>query len=370
MSHAYPDFNSNSRTTPTREASEQKQRIVDYAVETDNKLKSMQNRLDSLYQERESCMLNAADHAGNIGLVYRAESNDFYRIVNADERPPLPPRPERPALPDPVAHPRTMESRTNHGGSLAIEILIWALVVPVGAYIGYGLGTLAGLPMQRYPALLWVAIGIGMGAIAGMKALFHVLWKSQGRLKKIGEQTTAGFWGAMVLTALMCATEASLGGVALRLYSERTSFDASDALPYPTAVLLAVAVSTATLIVSAVKAYHDGQVNLSVEDQARAQYQKDVRERQEQLEHLEQRHKIAVQDWEQSVAVLDARHQKQVEMYESDKDEFSNYKKLPDYQALLKYIGRINVLTVQIEEAKSAKDNYAISRGHGKASVL
>lgn len=65
-----------------------------YLVESESLRRQWQDKLAALQTEREQAMLRASDHAGNIGLVYRAEINWFSRVIISDEMPQLPQLPE------------------------------------------------------------------------------------------------------------------------------------------------------------------------------------------------------------------------------------------------------------------------------------
>lgn len=68
-----------------------------YDSETERRKAVFQSEIVQLQEERAKAMALASDHAGNIGLIYRARTNTFSRVVIVDDLPSL--AAERPRFP-------------------------------------------------------------------------------------------------------------------------------------------------------------------------------------------------------------------------------------------------------------------------------
>lgn len=71
-----------------------------YHAETELRRQGYLDKLQDLHGQREQAMALASNHAGKVGLIYRAETNSFYRVVVMDDfavtlgRPDFPPLPQ------------------------------------------------------------------------------------------------------------------------------------------------------------------------------------------------------------------------------------------------------------------------------------
>jgi hypothetical protein len=351
-------------------------------------------------------MKNAATHAGNLGFVYKADTNEYIRVVSGVQEPELP-EPPTPLVLDREAFDAAadkiaaaekearaeMEKREEPSEGLPADgekwyrsIPEWAIAVLVGTFIGYGLGKITGLPIDQQPAMLGLFLTLGAGVIIGLKLLLHKMWEEYGRSVR---RQTASKWLAGLFTTLtiaFCAAEAALGANALVTYSRRVSFTAEDALSFWIALLIAGAISTPILLFSAFKGFGKGVRTLTVEDErvrieaASAARQRVVDEnlaiRKEsasrQLEMLEKQfeadlaakqqvHELRMQEYQ-------AECNRRREDYEREKQEFEHYKTAPDNEALRSYIGLIDALNLQIAEAEKQLTSYKIGRGYERAS--
>lgn len=352
---------------------EQKQgQLERHSAETKGRRLAHEERLRTLRNEREEAQKKACDHAGNIGLVYSAEDNNYYRITSHIPAPPKLELPTPPAAPTPPTAPRPSAADPRLAGAWAttLKVISWVLAVPVGAFVGYGIATLAGFPIQRVPAYLVAGIVVGIALVVGIKILFEVMWTGQGRQVALGKATPASLIGSYLLTAGLVLIEAFLGAQALVIYSQRTVFEASQAIPLALAFPLAVAISSAALLISAFQGYQVGRNSLTADDYAERDYQRQLADHAKLVQKAESEYSAQLSRWESERLRLEAEHRNLLDRSEGERAEMEHYRKSPDYQALLKYIGRVNTLNLQIQEAEKLLTSDSIERGHEKASLL
>ncbi|MEO7454141.1 MAG: hypothetical protein ABIV13_05195 [Fimbriimonadales bacterium] len=396
----------NGAPNPDQQYEAKKQNLRRLDDETRSGISRLQERIDTLREEREDAQRNAATHAGNIGFVYKAETNEHIRVSSGIEEPEMPDAPPPLVLDqarfDSVA--KQMEA-TEREASVELEkreqpvadlpaendkwyrsIPEWTIAVLVGTFIGYGLGKITGLPIDQQPIMLGLFLTLGAGVIIGLKLLLHKMWEEYGRSVR---RQTASKWLLALFTALsavFCVAEAALGANALVTYSRRVSFTAEDALSFWIALLVAGAISTPILLYSAFKGYGKGVRTLTIEDErvrmdaARAQRERIIDEslaiRKEsarrQIEMLEKQFEADLTAKQESHALkmreYEAECLRRREDHEKEKREYEHYKSAPDYEAMLSYIGRVGALNLQIADTEKRLTSYKIGRGYERAS--
>lgn len=354
-------------TRPEHDYRAKKQAQKDYAQETERLRRQRDTKIAELWQEREKYMKLAANHAGNIGLVYAAEQNDYIKLVAGVELPPPPPPVEPPTAPEPAPPPPRPATAEQHGrlSGFMLKHLHWILAIPVGMFVGYGLASLLGLSLSRDPIFIAIGVVIGCSVILGMKVLFWHLWHFVGRKAGLQEATFLQYTLATLITILLVAAEVFLGGFALVLFSQRTLVQGQEPLSPLIATSLAIAVSTAIVLISAVTGYKSGYRDQDDRDHQETLYKQAVKHHQELEEHKSKLYAKAQEEYQLQVKKLEQARDLQLASYREENEKFDNYKQLPDYQALLQCIGWIKSIDVLIEAQEKQQTNTSISRGHG-----
>jgi hypothetical protein len=478
-----------------------------YEAESEKRRQKYQDELLTLQEARLKCMHQASIHAGNIGLVYHATTNNFSRVIIIDdlvnltiERPeftadlgltsgaeekteevqahdsnenkpnphegepiepestdaealpptpsfllesaplqgPLPapeaPKPpQAPVLPEPPMPPsppeidKKWERNTHFKSSFA-----WFFSVFVGAFVGVGLMYLSlGEPKKdelwKFPAF----VALGVAVIVTMKLLLDAMWYEAGRRRALG---TATFWHTsynVLVSLVVIAAENFLGAKALVKYAEKNTWSSASVPPLWQMLLVALAISTANLLLSAYVGYQKGQRSLTHEDLLkkrheleRAQFDEKTRrelerhdleleaymlekqrydeeiarlhemrisqldkeaeeiKRQDEIKALVHVHRLeaiedkktahqeALQRWREQNEAIKSAQDAGITERSGRIDEFESYRKLPDFQALCKCIGIVETLNLRIDEFKRFIDNESISRGHARKNSI
>jgi hypothetical protein len=365
-----PEMTMNSH--PGANHQQARQNLREYDRLTEEGREKLRQRLEQLKTDREESMHAASTHAGKLGLVYRAETNDYIRMTSGAEVPVASPRPVPPPVPAAPQPPQVkpLGARSKSWWTKTMDALHWLLAVPVGAFIGYGLGKLAGLITVREPYWFWLAIVIGVSLIVGLKLLLGRLWYGFGHKKSMDRLTWYDVPIGLLATFTLIGLEAWLGGQALVLYSRQNAMNSGEELGFFIAFPMAIAISVGVLLYSAVKGYHDGQAGLSEAELEERAHQRAEKIHQAEVERIDRQHQADLASWNEEVRRLEAANEAAQRQYEAEKEEFEAVRKLPEYQALLGYIGRISTLNILIEDTKKDLDNYSISRGHGRANAL
>lgn len=317
---------------------------------------------------------------------------------------PSPPRvPERPRPPAPVTPDAKWERNANFKSGV-----VWLASIFVGLFVGFGLLSLTGLPYQR-PSDRLNLIGfltLGVAAIAGMKFLFDSMWFEAGRRRALGTSEWHYTTIISIVSGFILLVEAVLGGQALVFYTQRSSFQNEGGLPLWQMVLLAAAVSSANLLYSAFVGFQKGGRSITAEDVHRQQYEIEVAEHLENVAEIKAAHERELRDWQlqrnQEIEVQQKLHEIRLASIDDHRqahdeklthwreevtrattehgeglserstrtDEFESFRKLPDFQALCKFIGVVETLNLQIEELRRALTNDSISRGHNRKNVM
>ncbi|HMS55662.1 MAG TPA: hypothetical protein PKA27_09710 [Fimbriimonadaceae bacterium] len=310
---------------PIRQAyDEQQRRKQAFLAETAERRAHFERRLDELHAARQDAMAQASNFAGNLGLIYRAETNTFFRVVIVDDQhrvgprpifpslpgasqvdsdrpsnddtsetneivdetqtseshlseetlvtasqsePPEPPKPpqlpERPSAPIPKDPDKKWEFATNLKSGIA-----WLGSIFVGWFVGFGLLSLTGLPYEREEDRLnlYLFSLIGISTVGVFKLVFDTMWYSVGRRNVLGSSDWRTTFLLTCLSIILIAVEAGLGGQALVTYSTKSSFQGEGSLTFGLAFLLATAITTPTVIYSGLVGYQKGQRSITQSD--------------------------------------------------------------------------------------------------------
>lgn len=456
--------NPSSRIVDDNKETKRKQR--EYLQDTDALKQEFQRKLEELRAQRLELRLNAATFAGKLGLIYHPETNSYVRPVIPDDFPTLPPpvfllpakgeheevkgvaentlvsvqmppgipeattqdpndldlttlepdningkldikRPERPLPEMPIEehYPASVSERV---GSL----VSWAIVVPIGVFIGYGLDKLLDLSKVNFTRMTgnWplfiIMILIGLSMLIGLKVLFEALWKTYGEATQFGRLTCWQKAGYIVFTAILALAEVFLTFTAFQVYLRATTLD--GALPVNAFALFAAStvVAAPCLFYSAVAGFRKGrrtflryeldkrileikdeeyrklmqqheeeELKIKQEKQAEMDSQKALRQKQHELELQRLEYEKQVQEtWkEQQLALFKRRSELSEEglsKQDQTHDKFESVRKEPDFVSLNQCIGAIESLTQEMNELEQKMTNMNISRGHGARYVL
>lgn len=454
----------NSRIVDDNRETKRKQR--EYFQESDAIKQDFQKKLEELRAQRLELRLNAAAFAGKLGLIYHPETNSYVRPVIPDDFPTLPPpallipaekvleetavegvnsqpstpsqvgaadslasppstdnlssqpvatsatelefkRPERP-LPE---MPSEEEYRPSVGERLG-ALVSWAIVVPIGVFIGYGLDKLLDLSKVNFTRMTgnWplfiIMVLIGLSMLVGLKFLFETLWKTYGEATQFGNLTWWQKLGYILFTAALALAEVFLTFTAFQVYLRATTLD--GALPVDQFALFAAStvVAAPCLLYSAVAGYRKGrrthlkseldkrilQIKEEEYRELKKQYEEEelkvkrekqlekdsenaIRQKQQELALQRIEYEKQVQDtWkEQQLALFKRRSELSEEglsKQDQTHDKFEGVRKEPDFISLNQCIGAIESLTQEMNELEQRMTNVSISRGHGARYVL
>ncbi|MCB0825683.1 MAG: hypothetical protein KDC26_05800 [Armatimonadetes bacterium] len=359
------------RTHPANGYADTMQSRRHYEEESDRRQGAITEDIKRLREEREECMKLASNHAGAVGLVYVAKTNSYTKYISDIEKPEVPPAPSRPERPEPQLRkaPTRLSVIANKMTNWFLNSAHWYLAILPGLFVGYGLTSLTGLNATRNPVEFAVGFLIGIAVLLGMKLLLYHLWHLAGRSKARSEATGLPITLASVLSGVLVMAEVFLGATALVQFSHRVAFDASQEMQFAVAFFVALAISAPIVLISAVKGWKDGSQELTEDDSHELQRKYDEDHHRALIEHVESKYAIQLSDWEKDRLRHESEREKMLQAYDQQKSDLESYRKLPDYQALMKYIGRIDTINLLLEETESIKTRDSISRGHGKASV-
>jgi len=414
-----------------------------YMQETNALRLAGKEEISRMKRERLDLQKRASEHAGNIGLIYRAEDNSFTRVVIVDSEPVLPERPvlamppspapelamEKPARPaaperptppalEQVPRPAEIDQKWQQA-VLWKSIVSWTGAVIVGLFVGFGLLTIAGLPYSR-PEDRGFLIGgflVGVAAIVGIKLLMDVMWSEAGRryalhrlsppptpeLRREVRNSNLAYLALAGLVSIgLVLVEGWLGGQAMVAYSAKASYDGNPTINPTTAILIAMAVSSATMLFSGFLGHQKGQRTLTHEDVRNRHYELAVKEHETRVGRVEQEYQAHLADWQghqdrvtqlhqkwhdlevQAVEDYQKAHEASLEQWRerlngtkqrheegmTDQaprtEDLESFQKESDYRALCAYIGQIDALNHHIADAERRLTNDMISRGYAK----
>lgn len=375
--------------------------VSEFKDRTRQEVKERREKIDGLKGKRQELRLAAANTAGLIGLRYLADSNSYIRLVSGTDDelvlPDIVQRPD-PLTPDegpalPIAEEKAPEEpfipKDHHRGLgfWLAEMLLWLLVVPVGAFVGVGLATLAGFVWQRNPeTILPIACTFGVAIVAGLKLLLTHLWALVGRQISLRQAHWTPMVVAVALTLAGCGLDAHLGAMALRQYSLARTFREADAMSYGQSFFLALAITTPLLLAAAVRAYRHGLAEPGEEDHRRARSerererwqrrqdrleaearQREARREEDRLRHRNELAAKGISEYEDQVGHSEHRFGARRKLEEQREADWAELRSHPEFKCLQGLIGQIGVLDVEIAEHERELTSFKIGRGYEKS---
>lgn len=360
-----------SYTHPGEEYRKTRQRQRDWSRLTEEEKQNYRQRIDELKKELNDARMAAATHAGKLGFVYRPETNDYVRMVSGAVLPPPVERPSLPAYEKPPTYtaPKPVGQQVKTGWKAIAATAHWWLAMPIGAFIGYGLGKLAGLITDRAPYWFWLSLLLGISLIFGMKLLLGICWRLLGRKKALGDLQRMDVPLAATFTTVILALEGWLGGQAFALYSRQAGMSPEEYLDPRIAFQMAIAVSIGVVLFSAFKGYEQGQNGITEADLEQRHRDAEAEWVKKENERREREYARLLAEYEEKKARAQQKEDTNRQAYDQEQEEFNSYRKMPEYQALLGYLGLIPTLIMNIEDLEREATNLSISRGHERASL-
>ena len=265
-----------------REKSTRRQQFL---AEVEGEIRHREAEITALRDKRHEARMALCARLGDFGFAYDADSHSITRLSLLS-----PPEPEAVAPPAPtpiepfdptkygVADPEKHDksSRLLRG----LDVVAWIAVPFLGAFVGYSVGLLAGLPVKASMPVAALSMAFGFALLAGMKAsIYSTMYVTSRRAVATG--TRGWTVAALVACVLLIAAEAGLGSVAIVRYSQDRALRPEEVLPWGAALLIALCFSTPVLITSLAKGAFDGS---SYDDRVGRARREAERYHQEQIE--------------------------------------------------------------------------------------
>lgn len=338
-----------------------------FRAETDTKAAEMQLRLDDLRDELRKTRELCCDHAGQIGLVYDASTDEVRKPAMPFE--PIDP-PKREATPrtvmpafDPKAYgvaPRPPRAPRGWWYQKfwiqAFDWLAWLAILPLGSFLGFSVGMMAGFPVDVRPAWGVAAAVFGVFLLAVMKVAVYEIALIAGR-KSVESARRGPLVVGWAIVALFMLAEATLATRAILHYTATQSLSGTSEIPWFVAALAALCFSTPILLTSAYRGHREGTASDDVE----ARHHDALRAYHDKLERAKREHEAEVKARE---AKEEARYESQLREWAIERAKYEDHVNSLDYRTLLKMRSRISVLKTEIAEAETALQAYLATRGH------
>ena len=238
------------------------------------------------------------------------------QIESTIEVAPIPP--ERPVPQSTVKATPMIKKLAGNGWVTGVQ---WLFSLAIGLFVGQGLKILVGADPRSPDGLFlqYLMMSCGLAAVGLMKFLFELfgsLWSRQVALQDRALTLKTSILFTMLLLVI---AEVYLGGTALQTYGNQMSLSEKSGISLLQYILVALAVSTPTLLLSFTKGYIYGQSNVTEEELAKvnsdALYEIELKEYESRLaEHQkasaersairETAHKIRMQAHEDRLQML------------------------------------------------------------------
>lgn len=328
-----------------------------------------------------------------------------------------PSRPDLPQMPSPPAPPKPDEKWKLY--SNIKSAVAWAGSLAVGAFVGFGLKSFIGASIEPPLDKTFVCVMLGMAVILGLKLVMDLIGYETGAAQARKTLTPLFTVFVFLISVSLVGAEAVLGGQSLLTLSSRLNMGvetANELKPWQ-AYLITICISTATLLFSGFTGYQKGLRSLTTDDAAREAHEHARQLYDRECARIEQEHERDLQEWQDRKTEYDqiakARrdrvqeleqeahiqklermrtthesrmalvkqirensdrelgdHVEGVEKGDERRTEFASMRKLPDFQAMLKYMSLVDACSLRIEELEKRLTGELISRGHRRAELL
>jgi len=360
-----------------------------FANETAEGRQRIQEEIDQLVALRYQTRMRAADTAGLLGLRYLAETNSYVHLIPAEEDLVLLPETVPPPVPipreagavtkeKPLPQPRkaTQVSRWMKG----FDILLWAFLPIVGAFVGLGLASLAGLPWRNDAAIQLLAVVMGISVVGGLKILIATVWRHVGHLQALGRPIWWPAIAAVLITVGGCILDATLGARALHTYMTMREWSGTTVPDFLQLFLLALAITTPLLLGAGALSYMKGLREPNEEEKDAARYERELAAYEAEVARIASERRRVEEEHHAALARHSHElHQKECQasqdkfntlsaIRDQNLAEWEELKSEPNFKCLQGLISQIDVLSMEIEVREQKLKSYNISRGYQQSA--
>ena len=264
------------------------------------------DELRTLKNELRKNKLEASKQAGIVGLIYDPGKNCW-------------------KLPDDPAFVPITENNTDPNSNY--RIASYVISVLIGGFVGNSLFSLLGISKKTLEGNVsfWFMIFVGVAIMLSFKLLLETIWKGVGKAVKLKEMSWKKYLFPIAVSLGIMLAELNLGAFALINFSIKTSFDASQHMSSQTAFLIAVAITSASIIISGVFGFQKGESSVT---------NADVRNKMalDNIQSYKSRHNLLIKDIKEE--------------------------KKASYETLLGLIGKIQTISDDIQKIENERKQF------------
>lgn len=329
-----------------------------YQESTREELKPMKERLERIRGQRSGERGELVARLGEFGFTYDPKE---HRIVRFQASAQPEPEPEAVPLPPPAPMPPSEPSPDALSNAIKpwMHVLTWGAIIPLGFFLGYSIGLMAGFDVQRNFTLMAASAAFGMCILACLKVVCAFTMREMTRQARRMDRPGLVAVGIVVVLALLGA-ELTLAARAIHHYSAMSALRDSDALPLSICLVIAACFSTPVLLMSAMQGWSEGELlDHDREDKLR----RDARHAQENLEAFQRR-------TAQLEAHAAAERQRKDEARRTFEEAEKIYAENPRWQSALSLYSMVTIRNQEIEEEEQRINNLKIERGMARRSEV
>lgn len=324
---------------------------------TQAEVRRYDGKLARLREQAHELRLELVNRLGQFGFTYDPEAHVIVRY-NAAGTLEAPPLPEAPTPPQPYSPP-PRAARTPDPDPVWKEVLPWVAILPLGAFLGYSIGLMAGFDVARNLAFAVGSMVFGITILAMLKLSVGLIARETVRqARRTGSPAPIAMGLAAVV--VLVGAEALLAAKAIEHYSLMTALRPEEALPFWACAVIALCFSTPVLAMSVVQGWSKGEsYDFQIEGRER-----EARRVHDETERARTDYERKREAHAQEVARLKAAAQR-------DFDEANQkFAENPHWHAALDLYGQVRVLAHEIAETERLKTNFKISRGYAEGKAV
>ncbi len=329
--------------------------------DTEDSIRTREREIDELRDGRHRARLELCARLGDFGYAYDAGDHSITRISLVAPPDPALVAHSPASVPEPFdpgryglsgERPKSFEPKLMKW----IDALAWCAVPFLGAFVGYSIGMLAGLPVKSQPAFAWASVLFGAALLATMKGSLYALVHAAGR-RAAATDRRSYVWTALAIAAILVFAEVGLGTTAVLRYSQDRALDPSEVLPAWQAMLVALCFSTPMLVASIAKGWYDGADHDPSAERARAEAERHHKETAAALRE----HEAALRQRDDEVR---SRREKALADFE---EANAKYREDERWKTAMSLYGAVGVFDREIEERENLLKGFKIGRGFSLA---
>lgn len=342
-----------------------------YLEDTETEIARREGEIEHLRNQRHIARMLLSEKAGLFGYVYDPTNDELTRTTIKDPKvletsPPTPESVRAPFNPSeygihdsPPSIPREKDKSVQILLNV-FEAIMWMAVVPLGAFLGYSIGLMAGFPVKNDPNYAIAAALFGVFLLATMKAaVFKLTHLGTRRTQTTGSSAPMAL--AFAASGVFVAAELFLAANALVRYtSERAQFTDQPPMPLAIAAGVALCFSTPVLLASIVKGWYLGTGYEDEQARRKAERQAALGEAKRHHEAVAAAQKAHEEKLNRRYQDALGQHQAALERFEKSNDDLAQN---ADWQAVQQFRSAIRNLTQRIEEYEGELKAYSIRRG-------